>query len=338
MFNIFKKIEETNNKRRKIFDLCGKNNITDEEDIFYCFRIILGRDPNPEEIKGHLGAGIGKPLENVVKSYLNSLEFNKRDLFLKNNQVNLFKANFNGKTIYLNNEDPNIAPAIINGSFEKDIVRFVKRNLKKNMTFLDVGANVGFYSFLASSIVGDNGKIIAIEPNLENVKLMYMTMVENSYKNIKLLPLAAGDENGFMLLNVSYSNGTTSKNINSKSMFLNSIIVPSLKLDNIINEKIDFMKIDVEGAEFMVLNGLKHNLEIYKPIIISEFSPNSMPGISGVTGIEYLDFIRTFGYKIYIIDDEIQINTENHNNESIMNYFLSKNVDHIDICATTTFQ
>ena len=83
MFSIFKK--KSNSDIIKIQNLCGKNSIADVYDIFYCFRIILGRDPNPEEINGHLGVGLGKPLYNVVKSYLNSLEFNKRNLFNNHN-------------------------------------------------------------------------------------------------------------------------------------------------------------------------------------------------------------------------------------------------------------
>jgi len=332
MFSIFKK--NSNSDIIKLQNLCGKYSIADVYDIFYCFRIILGRDPNPEEINGHLGVGLGKPLDNVVKSYLNSLEFNKRNLLENKNLNNVKIANYDGIILYVDMDDPNIGPAIVDGSFEKDIVEFFKANLKQDMTFLDIGANIGLYTFLGSNIVGQNGKVFSVEPNLNNVKLITMTIYENLIKNIKLLPVAASDDNAYMLLNSSYSNGTTTKNIENKNMIINSTIVPSVKLDDVIKERVDFIKIDIEGAEYIALNGLKQILSSYKPTIISEFSPNSMPGIASITGIDYLNFLRKFDYKIFVINNQSIISADNLSNENIMNVFNQSKVDHIDICAT----
>jgi FkbM family methyltransferase len=143
---------------------------------------------------------------------------------------------------------------------------------------LDVGAHIGLYSLRASRLVGPEGFVIGFEPNpyafywlLSNIKL-------NRINNVKALPIALGDYNGFMEFYV-----VTKGNIGASSMIHDHVKhqlgeevheykvlkVPTYKLEDIVpklsylknSSDIDLVKIDVEGAELKVLRGATKLLE-----------------------------------------------------------------------------
>ena len=76
------------------------------------------------------------------------------------------------------------------------------------------------------------------------------------------------------------------------------------KLDDIIHERpVDFIKIDVEGAELLVFKGATSLLSNQKkPIIMSEINPQQLKNVSGIKPIEYVEYINSFGYICHLID------------------------------------
>ena len=118
------------------------------------------------------------------------------------------------------------------------------------------------------------------------------------------------------------------------AQLLGSRIVPSFPLSSMIsgNQKIDFIKIDVEGAEYLALAG-GQILSQHRPIIVSEFSPEQLLVISGVSGEEYLRFLLTFGYEFSIIDAEGPPIAVGADVVTVMAAHNDKGTDHIDILA-----
>ena len=312
--------------------LCGKDQRADLQDVFYCFRLLLGRDPSSEEISGHINVGVGKDLGTVVKSYIGSLEFANRKLLQVDSSQMPKLANYNGLEIFVDSADPNIGPAIVSGSYEADVMRVFEQHLKDGATVVDIGANVGLYSLVAARAVGPRGMVFAIEPNPANAKMIKMSALKNGFENIVIIAAGASDEYGLLRLNLSYSNGTTSKDIDGIEQVFSSNVVPSVRLDDVLKTRVDLVKIDVEGAEYLALKGMSQTLEKHKPVILSEFSPNAMPGISGVTGEAYLEFLRGHGYSISVIGHGFDID-KNMSSQQVLEAHKAANVDHIDIVA-----
>ena len=332
----FRKVikHENNSEIRTPIDIMkslrGKPSTASVEDVFYCFRLILGRDPNDEELTGHISASVGRPIEDVVRKYIGSREFSDRELQVARIDTNIVLSNVRGIHIYVNANDPIIGAGIIDGVYEKEVVKIFRSYLKPEMRVLDIGANMGFFSLLSAAIVGEKGKVFAVEPNIANVKLIQASARKNNFENIEILAVAASDKPRLMFYNSSFSNGTTSIMSGSIDRIFGSSVVPSFPLDGIIDSKIDFLKIDVEGAEFLAMKGAENLLKKYRPTIISEFTPNAMPSMSGIDGEGYLKFLGALGYKKSVINpdgDMIFCSSD----EEILNIHRERNTDHVDL-------
>src|SRR4051794_18040117 len=137
------------------------------EDIFYCFRLLLGRVPHAEEWPGH-SSRAGQDLENVVSSYLTSREFADRGLLDKTYQDHLELVHLPGFSLFASKEDLAVGCHVVSGgSYEPAVSAVLERYVRPGMAVVDIGANVGYLTMLLASLVGSSGIVIAIEPNPE---------------------------------------------------------------------------------------------------------------------------------------------------------------------------
>ena len=87
--------------------------------------------------------------------------------------------------------------------YEPETSKFIVKTLKKGDTFIDIGANNGYFSLMASILVGSTGKVYAFEPTPDSFKRLQTNVHVNKFKNIKLFECALGDKDGKIKLNVS---------------------------------------------------------------------------------------------------------------------------------------
>jgi len=150
---------------------------------------------------------------------------------------------------------------------EKTLLRYFKPQI--GSTFVDVGANIGWYTLIGSKMVGLTGKVVAIEPEPKNFVLLQKNVKDNNLTNAIMINAALSDINGYEWLNLSSL--PTEHSIMSTSSSHN-IRVPSERLDDLLNKlkisHVDFLKIDVEDAEMRVLRGAKKTLTQGPQIII----------------------------------------------------------------------
>lgn len=141
--------------------------------------------------------------------------------------------------------------------------------LKPGMTVVDVGANIGYYMLMFRSMVGDNGKIICIEPSPENLPELKKNIESNALKNVELHEVAIGKDSG----NVNVRGGINSGVVQNDGI----ASVPLRRLDSLVETKVDFVKIDVDGYEGQVLEGAVELLKRDKPILYLEVHPHMIP-------------------------------------------------------------
>ncbi len=183
--------------------------------------------------------------------------------------------------VYVDLRDRGIAPhLILDGYWETWLTQFLASIVKPGDVCIDIGANFGYYSVLMSALSGDSGKTIAIEPNPAIAKLLRMTAGLNS-PGFKVEESALADKRGELMLTIPdelFGSASLVDQDFLHSVSTKSIPVKVKTLDEIVEEynlsKIDIIKMDVEGAEPLVFEGMKKTIRQNPNLqIIMEYSP-----------------------------------------------------------------
>ncbi|HQG74003.1 MAG: FkbM family methyltransferase [Kiritimatiellia bacterium] len=152
----------------------------------------------------------------------------------------------------------------------------LSRLVSKGDTAVDVGANIGYYLLLLARLVGSEGKVIAVEPSRENLPELKRNIAENKLSNVELHEVAAGSERG----TVGFMSG-----INGRITTATATVdqVPLVPLDDIISTRVDFLKMDVEGAEGRALAGAQELVRRWHPVIFVEIHPHMLGAFGDTT-------------------------------------------------------
>mgnify|MGYP001060765249 CR=1 FL=1 len=138
-------------------------------------------------------------------------------------------------------------------------------------TVIDIGAHIGKYTISSSKAVGGQGVVIAIEAHPENYRILERNIRLNGLKNVKAFNLAAWNEECELRI---FAGDTSGHHNVTTNMRMGQISVKAKAVDDIVNElsldRVDWVKIDVEGAECEVLRGLKQTISKYRPKIVFE--------------------------------------------------------------------
>lgn len=308
--------------------------VATEADIFHCFRLLLGRHPHREEWRGH-AMHAGEALDGVVASYLGSLEFACRRLLAQDHTAAVEVATLPDFRVFVAVADAAVGRHVRDDNYEPEVTAVVRRLLRPGMGVLDLGANIGYFTLLAAALVGPSGHVLAVEPNPANARLLEASRRLNGFTHVTVLQAAAGLETGLLVLHTAHSNGTTSDPPAAPEALLGATTVPCVPVDALLpaGRRIDLIKADVEGAEPKALRGCAGMILRDRPVIVSEFSPDLMPGISGVSGPEYLHWLIAQGYRLGVIEPDGCV-TCAADAAAVMRAYAARSSDHIDILAT----
>ena len=171
----------------------------------------------------------------------------------------------------------------IKGSLDKELHWVIHRYVKRGSIAIDVGANLGFMSLLMAGTVGEEGKVIAIEPNNDLNKHFYYLMHVNRINNVELLNRVCVDEYTRFPFSVNKHDHKKSK-IDSKS----DSYIQSVTIDGIMDNEdapLSFLKIDVEGFEPKVLAGAIKTISKHRPTLVFETGSHSKEEIGVMNSI-----------------------------------------------------
>jgi FkbM family methyltransferase len=162
----------------------------------------------------------------------------------------------------------------------------IERILKRGMKVVDVGANIGYYMLMFEQIVRENGQIFVIEPSPENLTELELNVKRNKLENVQIIRRAVGNEIKKVGLLGGINSGVTSTEAGP-------FMVQQDLLDNLITERIDFLKIDIEGYEGQALAGARRVLAEYRPILFLEIHPSWL-GRHGWSTAQIMDFLSKY--------------------------------------------
>ena len=193
------------------------------------------------------------------------------------------------------------------GSFEPNEFAFVNRFLKAGMVFVDVGANDGYYSLFAARRVGPTGRVVAVEPSSRERANLQRNIERNGLDNVRVVSAALGAMAGVADLRLAQDahsgHNTLGKFAHDDVQAARLERVNVQTLDAVASElglgRIDFVKIDVEGAEASVVAGARSVLTTMRPWMLLEVNDGALRAQG--TGAEALLAVlrRELGYAVF---------------------------------------
>lgn len=246
-----------------------------ESDIRAAYRLLLDREPDAEGFATYLKrAANGLSRGDLVGELLDS---NERVRLQAGNMVEIDLDG--GVIVYVDRTERDFGRTIARDQeWETHVVRQILAHLEPGAVFVDIGANVGVMSFHAAKAVGPTGKVIAFEPNPDNVQRFLQGVDRNGFEQVRLYPMAASARHGiFSILGGS--------NTHLKKAMRGARLVASLPADSVLEfePRVDLIKIDIEGHEPLALAGLAQTLRRLSPLVLCEFNPRCLRAARAAT-------------------------------------------------------
>jgi len=189
-------------------------------------------------------------------------------------------------------------------NYEEENISFFRDSIKINDVVIDIGAQIGLMSKLFADIVGSNGKVYAFEPTPKTFDVLKQTLNMNGIEKIvQPFQEAVAEKKGTAMFNVSEIDIDASNSLsalkeggNVRGIEINVTSVDEFVKENSI-DKIDFIKIDAEGAEYFVLLGAKNVISHQRPVINLALHPAAISRLNSSLK-QIFEFIREHNYII----------------------------------------
>lgn len=274
-------------------------------DVINAFTWMLGRPPENEAV-----------IEQYT--YIDSIEELRLKLFLTDEMYNQVRShgkivrsntwvcadltNSFGIYLWLDLHDRGVSLPCLTGEYEPIETRMVKKFLNPGDCFVDIGANIGWFSMHAANVVGSSGKVISFEPS----PIIYPWTVKsakfNGFSNIiSVYHYALSDKSSYLLLDrgelTHNPGGSSANNVSSQFTASDKHLVKAVIGDKYIYDaQPNFIKIDVEGAELRALRGIEQTIRSAQPIVMCEINPAALNIVSACTVKDILNFFKDMNY------------------------------------------
>jgi FkbM family methyltransferase len=209
--------------------------------------------------------------------------------------------------------------------YEPAVSKLIREYLKPGMTFVDVGANIGIFTLLGARLVGTEGRVLALEPMPDNFRILRANVALNGLSNVSCIPKAGGAAPGKARLFLSTYGGSHSMTENPPGFTGDVLEVDIVRLDAMTGfPHIDLLKIDVEGSELEVIEGLGR---VSVGRIVLEYNSERMRQ-RGLSGEEFLRRLERLGCtEIQDIDSpDDGVALIRRNDETVSNLMMTRRV------------
>lgn len=264
------------------------------DDIRYAYRLLLGREPDPQGLD-HYSRFVrdeSPTPADLGQYFLTCPEYISRHGVGQKP----IEVNFDGYSLFFHPDDIHIGAAVARHVYEPHVAAVVKEVLRPGDTFVDIGANIGFFVALGASIVGKTGKVIAVEPMDKNIQLIARTLWKNGFGNVDVFPFAASSKPCIvpMQTNSRTSNGEVV--MGSPDGPDPDLFAVARTLDDMLRDvvRVDLVKFDIEGHELAAWHGFREGMKRHRPLVLTEFHPKCIRANTGAEPADYLDAL--FGY------------------------------------------
>jgi len=200
----------------------------------------------------------------------------------------------NGRKMKVHLKDPGISTELTLFRVHEPVsTQILLKSLKRGGACLEVGANMGYYTLLMSDLIGIEGRVLTVEPHPKNFKMLLTNVSMNDLRNVECFNLACSNYDGYGKMKVMPQSNWHRLDVDNGG----DLQVEVSKVDTLTKEfeRLDFMRMDVEGHESKVIEGSHKTIENLRPSLFLEFHPT----LSGKdTTLTLLKKLNDYGYEI----------------------------------------
>ena len=212
-----------------------------------------------------------------------------------------------GHEMYLDPNDSIVSPFLLrDGYFEPYETALIASQVRQGDVVLDIGANIGYYTLILARLVGETGRVYAFEPDPNNFEFLRKNVRANGYQNVIYIKKAVSDKTGPLSLYLCPDNKGDHRIYDSQDD-RETLSIEAVTLDEHFSDfqgQINFIKMDIQGAEGRAVKGMKKLLAQHpETAMITEFWPAGLER-SGVSATDYLSDLEELGFQLFRIDEE----------------------------------
>ncbi len=254
------------------------------EDVYYAYRLFLKRRPDPDGYAHYQRlVAKGLPLESLIRSFAQSDEARA--------DTGPTPVDLGGYQVCVQRRDIEFAQTIIaTNDYEPHVRYAIRERLRAGDVAVDVGANVGCIALMAATLVGYTGMVIAVEPNPDNLQMLYAGMVLNGIRNVRVLPHAAAARTEVSSLSDNPSNTHL---LAAQVPRPGGVYTQTVVLDEALAwlPRLDLVKMDIEGHEIDAFDGFRTSIAQHRPTLVIEFNPRCLVDMQQRDPADLLDRI-----------------------------------------------
>lgn len=272
-------------------------------------QVLLGRQPEEAELSAII-AQYGATADDL--NILGDVLLNSEEFFLRHRE-NFVSRQFPkatvvtargplGHQIHVDLRQLHLGLSMAGGHYEPLETAFILKHVKRGMSVLDVGANIGFFTTMFAGLVGDSGRVIAFEPvNDSFLKLSSAVRLNQQDAYVELHNVAAAASDGTCQLSYDVDSlnmgGISMQLLGSETQHRVTQKARTMRIDDVVGDRpVHFIKMDIEGAEGLALAGAARTMTANRPVILMEFNEAQLKQVSGMSARELFERVAELGF------------------------------------------
>lgn len=277
------------------------------------YRSLLDREPDPDGEASFVSSmKAGVTLGTLIGNMIRSPEFLRR-IQANHLTFDAFKpicTLLDGRLrLWIDLHDAHVSLGCLMDNYEPRETAFVLDRLSPGDTFVDIGANVGWFTIRGAERVGAKGRVHSFEPRTQTHGLLARSIKDNGFEkrcSLHKVALAAEVAPSRLVWMPETENPGGSRLVRDDAEVVDDMAgedIQMVTLDSIdIQGKVPVMKLDVEGAEAMVLRGAKQFFQTHRPVILTEVFGQALRHVSKVDLDEFVAIVGDLDYSVCMLD------------------------------------
>jgi FkbM family methyltransferase len=207
-----------------------------------------------------------------------------------------------GLRLFIDADDEAIGRPIVEDRYELNELEFIAHTVQRGDLVADIGAHAGAYALRLARLVGSGGRVVAVEPHPDHARWLRRSIAANGLDaHVTVVEAAAGAHEGMAWLRHPPGGSSSHSFLEPGAPADGSLPVKVVALDDLALEGVRFIKIDVEGAEGLVLAGAARTLESSRPVVLAELHPHALAVVSRESAAGLIARMARLGYECRLL-------------------------------------